>query len=155
MKRLIAAVLIGTLLLTPINARAEEETTLQPVRVTAYCLRGVMKNGEEVHEGAAAYKPELIGRKCRIYNEDGSVFGEYTICDTGGKRIRKGEVVDIWMPDKKSCYGVTRNGFIEILPEEGGTENNVDATGAEVISGDPGNGGNGQVNPGGDVSSVD
>ena len=118
MKRLIAAVLIGAVLLSPVSARAEEETTLQPVRITAYCLKGTTKNGETVHEGAVAYKPELIGRKCRIYNEDGSLFGEYTICDTGGKRIRNGEVVDVWKPDKRSCYEVTRSGYIEILPEE-------------------------------------
>lgn len=56
---------------------------------------------------------------------------------------------------KRLIAAATRNGFIEILPEEGGTENNDNATGTEVVIGDPGNGGDGQVNPGGDVSSVD
>lgn len=152
MKRLIATALIGVSLLLPVNVKAEE---LQEVQITAYCISGKTASGEQTHEGGCAFRKDLIGRRVNVYSQDMVLLGTFTVNDTGGKRIREGRTIDIWQPERKVCYQWTQPGYVEILPEEGGTENNVDATGAEVISGDPGNGGNGQVNPGGDVSSVD
>lgn len=150
MKRVMAIGIVLFMVLTLYTvARAEGE--LIPVRVTGYCLTGTMANGEQVHEGAAAFRREDIGKICRIYNEDMTLYGEFTICDTGGKKIRQGKTVDIWKPTKAECYQVTRNGFIEIL---GGTDND-DATGTEAIVGNPDDGGNGQDDDRGNVQSAD
>ena len=94
-----------------------------------------MANGEQTHEGAAAFRKGDIGKICRIYNEDMTLFGEFTICDTGGKNIREGKTVDIWKPTRPECFQVTRNGFIEIL--EGGTNEIItdSGNGAEADSG--------------------
>ena len=115
---ILIAVIIGLWIGGALRARAAE---LMPVRITGYCLSGVMANGEEVHEGAVAFRKEDIGKTCRIYSADMTLIGEFVICDTGGKRIRQGKTVDIWRPTKQECYQMTQDGFIEVVdePQEG------------------------------------
>lgn len=143
MKRLIAAALIGAVLLSPVNVKAEEETTtLQPVRVTGYCKVGKTASGQETTLGGCAYKKELIGRKVNVYDADMNLIGQFVINDTGGKRIREGLTVDIWRSSRRECFELTCNGYLELLPEEteGGEATNdsiKDSTNdTEVSSGD-------------------
>ena len=131
----IMIIVVISMILTLYTVARAEERELIPVHVTGYCLNGTMANGEQTHEGAAAFRKGDIGKICRIYNEDMTLFGEFTICDTGGKNIREGKTVDIWKPTKAECFQVTRNGFIEIL--EGGTNEIITDSGndAEADSG--------------------
>ncbi|MBR2256516.1 MAG: hypothetical protein IJ899_04075 [Blautia sp.] len=136
--RCVALILSVALLVSPLQV---PQPQVIPVKITGYCLSGVMANGEEVHEGAVAYRREDIGKTCRIYNANMELIGEFQICDTGGKRIRQGKTVDIWRPTKKECYQMTQQGYIEILePEEGGTDEVIEDGGndQETCSGDTG-----------------
>jgi 3D (Asp-Asp-Asp) domain-containing protein len=63
------------------------------IEATAYCLKGTMANGKQVHKGAISVDPRFIPLGTEGYIEGiGDVIAE----DTGGK-IR-GNIVDIWMP---------------------------------------------------------
>ena len=131
MKRAVTLFLV-IFLIMPLTVHAEAV----PVKITGYCLSGTMANGEEVHEGAVAYRKEDIGKTCRIYNVNMELIGEFQICDTGGKRIRQGKTVDIWRPTKKECYQMTQQGYIEILePEEGGTDEVIEDSGNDQETG--------------------
>ena len=127
-----ATLFLVMFLIMPLTVHAEAV----PVKITGYCLSGVMANGEEVHEGAVAYRKEDIGKTCRIYNANMELIGEFQICDTGGKRIRQGKTVDIWRPTKKECYQMTQQGYIEILEsEEGGTDEVIEDSGNDQETG--------------------
>ena len=147
----IMIIVVISMILTLYTVARAEEGNLKPVRVTGYCLRGTMANGEQTHEGAAAFRKEDIGKICRIYNDDMTLYGEFRICDTGGKRIRNGQTVDIWKPTRAECYQVTRYGFIEILEDA----DNDNATGNEASDGTSSDGGNGQIDACGDVQTTD
>mgnify|MGYP003461994248 CR=1 FL=1 len=59
---------------------------------TAYCLKGRMANGRNVHQGAIAVDRRLIPLGSKVW-----VNGVmYTASDTGGGII--GNRIDIWMP---------------------------------------------------------
>ena len=131
MKRGVTLFLVMFLIM-PLTVHAEAV----PVKITGYCLSGTMANGEEVHEGAVAYRKEDIGKTCRIYNANMELIGEFQICDTGGKRIRQGKTVDIWRPTKKECYQMTQQGYIEILEAgEGGTDEVIEDSGNDQETG--------------------
>lgn len=131
MKRAVTLFLVMFLIM-PLTVHAEAV----PVKITGYCLSGTMANGEEVHEGAVAYRKEDIGKTCRIYNANMELIGEFQICDTGGKRIRQGKTVDIWRPTKKECYQMTQQGYIEILESgEGGTDEVIEDSGNDQETG--------------------
>ena len=91
----------------------EERELITPTEVvqmqaTAYCLNGTTATGTQTRVGVAASKPEWFGRKVAVYRKgkDGypaEKIGEYTIEDTGGKPIRNGSVIDLWMPTYDEC----------------------------------------------------
>ena len=89
-----------------------------PVKVTGYCLKGTMANGEQTRTGVCAFRKEDIGKMARVYNADMELIGEYQICDTGKGGVRKGTVVDIWMETRAECFALTQNGFIEVVEQE-------------------------------------
>jgi 3D (Asp-Asp-Asp) domain-containing protein len=63
------------------------------IEATAYCLKGTMANGEQVHKGAISVDPKFIPLGTKGYIDGiGNVIAE----DTGG--AIKGNKVDIWMP---------------------------------------------------------
>jgi hypothetical protein len=102
------------------EAHAEElDAQLRPVKITGYCLKGIMKNGEETREGVCAYRPQDIGKVAVVYNEDMELIGTFEICDTGKKSIRDGYVLDIWQEEEKDCYELTQDGFVQVLDAEG------------------------------------
>lgn len=70
---------------------------------TSYCLKGKTASGTPVRVGICASKPEYIGKVAAIYKKDkhgciGDFLGYYLIEDTGGKNIKSGKVIDIWLP---------------------------------------------------------
>jgi 3D (Asp-Asp-Asp) domain-containing protein len=102
---------------------AEEEApvvVLTPVvvrtlmaRITAYCLRGVMRNGEYVHAGAVATDRRVLPEGTRL-TIDG-LPGIYVSKDTGSGVL--GAHVDVWMA---SCADAVRWGSqtrsVAVLP---------------------------------------
>jgi hypothetical protein len=78
-----------------------------------YC--GAMANGEQVHDGAAACKPGLMGQRFRI---EGDPTGRIYVCtDTGGSVLQDHR--DIWFMDSDEGYAWWRavgpRAFIEIV----------------------------------------
>lgn len=57
-----------------------------------------------------AGKREWFGRGIHIWLDDGdgqikpeNYLGRYIVEDTGGEPIRRGRVIDIYMPDRNDC----------------------------------------------------
>ena len=72
------------------------------VLATAYCLDGLMANGEEVHEGAAAMRGVPLGTSVAIL--DGPDAGKVVVVKD--RPARRG-ILDIWMND---CQAARRHG---------------------------------------------
>ena len=113
MKRAAIAVLLFMCMSAPVKA-----ADLQPVKITGYCIQGRTASGIETREGICAYRREDIGKIARVYDADMNLIGEFEIEDTGGKKIKKGEAVDIWKPTKAECYKLTQTGYIEVVEKE-------------------------------------
>ena len=96
---------------------AAESAELKRVKITGYCLQGTTASGIETQDGICAYRPQDIGKTCRVYDADGGLIGEYLIADTGkkGGGVRAGTTVDIWKPTREECRALTQNGYIEII----------------------------------------
>jgi 3D (Asp-Asp-Asp) domain-containing protein len=87
---------------------------------TAYCLTGLTATETQTRPGIAASRREWFGKTAKVYkNQDGNVgelIGTYVIEDTGGKAIRNGSVIDIWMPTEAECFDFGRRVvFVEII----------------------------------------
>lgn len=75
---------------------------IRSVSSTAYCLQGVMANGEWVHDGAAAMNDVAFGSQWLVL--DGTMAGRvFTVKD----RIGSGSDFDIWIYD---CNAAIRYG---------------------------------------------
>lgn len=70
---------------------------------SAYCLRGRMANGRQVHPGAVASVVLPMGSRWRVTSGGGLVGQVFTVEDTGGPRA----TFDVWMP---SCPAAIRFG---------------------------------------------
>ena len=106
-KRLIAALLVGVAIAAPIRTQAEEEPTLEYIRTTVYCAKEGAKTatGKEARYGIIAYKPEYYGRTCILYTADMEYIGVFECEDTGGERVRTGQVLDVYTGTTlESCY---------------------------------------------------
>lgn len=108
----------------PDTAAAEayrlSQTKLHSMVATAYCLNGTTATGTQTREGVAAGKREWFGKTVRVYQnnggEPGDLIGQYTIEDTGGKPIKTGSVIDIWMPTRDQCMAFGRKCvLVEVL----------------------------------------
>ena len=99
---------------------AAESSDLKRVKITGYCLQGTTASGIETQDGICAYRPEDIGKTCRVYDAEGELIGEYLIADTGkkGGGVRAGTTVDIWKPTKEECRALTQSGYIEIIEDK-------------------------------------
>ena len=108
MKRFVLLTTILTLLMAT-NVRAEVIT--KKCWATAYCLTGTTASGTQTTEDrTVAGKREWFGKKILIWLDDGdgaikpeNFIGQYIVEDTGGKSIRNGYVVDIYMPELEDC----------------------------------------------------
>lgn len=124
--RIIAIALILLIILSfRVNAREFEEhkqdaytgNTMDPLQIhsmiaTAYCIHGITATQTQTRLGIAAGKPEWFGKTAKVYRNDnghmGDLIGEYIIEDTGGKAIRNGSVIDIWMETESECFAFGR-----------------------------------------------
>jgi len=85
-----------------------DRSALHSMIATAYCLDGTTATGTHTRRGIAASKREWFGKTVRVYWNDcgspGALVGEYVVEDTGGRAIRNGSVIDIWMPTADECF---------------------------------------------------
>lgn len=98
----------------------EPSPSMHSMIATAYCLNGTTATGTHTRHGIAASKREWFGKTAKVYWNDGgqpgSLMGEYVIEDTGGRAIRNGSVIDIWMPTEAECFDFGRRVvFVEII----------------------------------------
>lgn len=100
-------------------AKADElEVEVRKCWATAYCDYGATASGTTTTEGRTlAATPSDYGKKAFLYLDDGdgiirqqNFIGEYVCEDTGGEPIKKGYVVDIYIPDYDECiqFGAKR-----------------------------------------------
>lgn len=90
-----------------LSGNTEPEPVYHSMIATAYCLTGLTATETQARPGIAASKREWFGKTAKVYkNQGGNVgelIGEYVIEDTGGKAIRNGSVIDIWLPTETEC----------------------------------------------------
>lgn len=104
MKRIVICTLIFMLAVTT-------EVKAEKAWATAYCKTGTTASGTVTTENrTVAGKREWFGKVIHIWLDDGTgekkpeyYLGAYIVEDTGGAPIRKGRVIDIYMPDKEAC----------------------------------------------------
>lgn len=95
-------------------------------------MTGTTASGTQTTEHrTVAGKREWFGRGIHIWLDDGdgqikpeNYLGRYIVEDTGGDPIRKGRVIDIYMPNKEDCKQFGGRRVIYELEERlGGTWN--------------------------------
>ena len=108
MKKIMAAVAIA-LMLSPLTVSAEDEIagSLPLVRTTVYYAHEGAKTatGKTARYGMVAYDPAYFGKTCILYTEDMEYIGVFECEDTGGHRVRTGQVLDVYTGTTlESCY---------------------------------------------------
>lgn len=94
-----------------------------PMTATAYCINGTTATGTHTRPGICAGKREWFGKTAVVYadnnGEIGDLIGIYKVEDTGGKNIRNGKVLDIWLPTEDECFQFGRRKVhVYLLNEE-------------------------------------
>ena len=127
MKKIMAAVAIA-LMLSPLTVSAEDEIagSLPLVRTTVYYAKEGAKTatGKTARYGMVAYDPAYFGKTCILYTEDMRYIGIFECEDTGGHRVRTGQVLDVYTGTTiESCYDwVEENGthcYVQWIDAEG------------------------------------
>lgn len=127
MKRILT--LLATLLmLSPLTVSAEDEIegALPLIRTTVYYAgEGAhTATGKVARYGMVAYDPAYFGKTCILYTEDMRYIGIFECEDTGGHRVRTGQVLDVYTGTTlESCYDwVEQNGthcYVQWVESEG------------------------------------
>ena len=96
-------------------------TGMYQVEATAYCDSAQpTASGELVRDGICAFAPELMHKTIALYDTNKNLIRYLEVKDTGSKRIRNGEVIDIWMSDYDDCIEWGRQKvYIEVIDAEG------------------------------------
>jgi 3D (Asp-Asp-Asp) domain-containing protein len=68
--------------------------------ISAYCLRGTMRDGEWTHEGAVAVDPRYVELGTDLYID--GLDGIFTSHDTGSAVL--GKHVDMWLPSCQAAW---------------------------------------------------
>lgn len=104
------------------NEKLPEQPYIKSVQMqaTAYCLNGTTATGTQTRRGIAASKREWFGKTVEIFEADKNgkpvtFIGEYVIEDTGGKAIKNGKVIDIWMETEEECSQFGRKNVVVFL----------------------------------------
>ena len=127
MKRILT-LLASLLMLTPLTVSAEDEIagSLPLVRTTVYYANEGAKTatGKTARYGMVAYDPAYFGKTCILYTEDMRYIGIFECEDTGGHRVRTGQVLDVYTGTTlESCYDwVEQNGthcYVQWVESEG------------------------------------
>lgn len=125
MKKFLITLLIAVIAFsTPVKA----ETEFYTAKATAYCLKGTTATGTPVTEGrTVASKPEWYGKTMIMYEDDGdglikseNYIGTYVVEDTGGEPVRKGYVIDVFIPDLQTAKNFGCKQVIFILVDAEG-----------------------------------
>jgi len=100
-----------------------------PVKLTAYCLKGLTRRDRYVRQGIVASDPKMfpLARYLEIY-VGRKYFGRFLIDDTGGKI--KGNRLDIWTPTcaEARTFGIQR-GTAVLVPRPRGASKDTLLTG--------------------------
>ena len=129
MKRILALILSG-ILCAPIMVNADDEIMsdqgepLQLIRTTVYDgPSDHTATGRKAEYGIVAYDPAYFGKTCILYTEDMRYIGIFECQDTGGHRVRTGQVLDVYCPTRQACYEwVAENGmycYVQWIESEG------------------------------------
>ena len=125
----IAASLFLILFLLEINKVSAAELPEIEIRkcwATAYCDSGTTASGTQTTAGRtlAAMRTDF-GKIAQLYLDDGdgiirreNFIGEYICEDTGGEPIRKGYVVDVYIPDYETAMEFGAKRVIVLLKKE-------------------------------------
>lgn len=122
MGKKITSIILATLMTILYCIPASAGTTGYQMKATAYCINGTTATGTQTRVGVAASKREWFGKTVRVYADDGTgksaeLIGTYVIEDTGGKPIRSGKVIDIWMPTYDECIQFGRRSVIVFVDD--------------------------------------
>lgn len=89
------------------------------IEATAYCDGEVCSTGALPRWGICAGKPEWYGKIIALYESDngkiGKFIGYFECLDTGGERIKNGEVIDIFNPSREWCKQFGRKKVIAYI----------------------------------------
>lgn len=122
------AIIASLLMLSPLTVSAEDEIagSLPLVRTTVYYAHEGAKTatGKTARYGMVAYDPAYFGKTCILYTEDMRYIGVFECEDTGGHRVRTGQVLDVYTGTTlESCYDwVEQNGthcYVQWVDSEG------------------------------------
>lgn len=106
-KRIIALMIAGTVLASPLVTEADDDPSLEYIRTTVYYAKEGAKTatGKTARYGMVAYKPEYFGKTCILYTADMEYIGVFECEDTGGHMIRTGQRLDVYTGTTlDSCY---------------------------------------------------
>ena len=120
MKRILIAAVLMALAMT-VSTKAE----VRKGWATAYCLTGKTASGTYTTANrTVAGRRKDFGKTVHIWLDDGdgqikpeNFVGTYVIEDTGGKPIREGRVLDIYMPKYNDCKQFGGRRIIYIIEE--------------------------------------
>lgn len=107
MKKIIAFLLITTMMITPVSAKKKETREMGEdayrVRCTCYLPTGnKCKGGVYPYEGVIATNDEHLGQTAALYTEDGKFIGYFESMDTGGhKDLKNGTRIDVYRKNMK------------------------------------------------------
>ena len=127
MKKIMTALAIA-LMISPLSVSAEDDIagSLPLVRTTVYYAHEGAKTatGKTARYGIVAYDPAYFGKTCILYTEDMRYIGIFECEDTGGHRVRTGQVLDVYTGTTlESCYDwVEENGthcYVQWVDSEG------------------------------------
>ena len=122
------ALIASLLMISPLTVSAEDEIagSLPLVRTTVYYAHEGAKTatGKTARYGMVAYDPAYFGKTCILYTEDMRYIGIFECEDTGGHRVRTGQVLDVYTGTTlESCYDwVEQNGthcYVQWVDSEG------------------------------------
>ena len=105
--------ILGLLLIfTIMAAEPENEPEMELIRTTVYDgPTDTTVTGRKAEYGIVAYRPDYYGRTCILYTQDMEYIGIFECQDTGGRRVRTGQVIDVYCPNRQACYDwVAENG---------------------------------------------
>ena len=127
MKKIMTALAIA-LMISPLTVSAEDDIagSLPLVRTTVYYAHEGAKTatGKTARYGMVAYDPAYFGKTCILYTEDMRYIGIFECEDTGGHRVRTGQVLDVYTGTTlESCSDwVEENGthcYVQWVESEG------------------------------------
>jgi len=121
------AIIASLLMLSPLSVSAEDDIagSLPLIRTTVYYAHEGAKTatGKTARYGMVAYDPAYFGKTCILYTEDMRYIGIFECEDTGGHRVRTGQVLDVYCPTRQACYDwVAENGmycYVQWIDSEG------------------------------------